>query len=149
MPEDSIKKVDEDWKRRAQEEKKLHLRGPVSEPPPPASAEPRRSEPSEPGPHPPSRAGRTPFMDFLNGLATEVLIYLGAVAHPQTGQAVYAPDQAKQTIDLLHLLEAKTKGNLTLEEAQLLRTILHELRLAFVEATAPPLPPPPPGAKRR
>jgi tellurite resistance protein len=41
-------------------------------------------------------------------------------------------------IDILSLLEAKTRGNLSAEERQLLEQILYELRLRFVEASKPP-----------
>ena len=109
------KKVDEDWKRQVAQEK--------------AKAEKKE----EPKPGDPT--GPTPFMEFINALASEVMIYLGAVAHPQTGEAVFAPEQAKQTIDILHLLEQKTKGNLTPDEEKLLTNMVHELRLAYVEST--------------
>ena len=44
---------------------------------------------------------------------------------------------AQQMIDILALIEAKTRGNLTAEERQLLEQILYELRLRFVEANKP------------
>jgi len=44
---------------------------------------------------------------------------------------------AQQMIDILSLLEAKTRGNLSAEERQLLEQILYELRLRFVEASKP------------
>jgi len=43
---------------------------------------------------------------------------------------------AQQMIDILALLEEKTRGNLTAEERQLLEQVLYELRLRFVEAKA-------------
>jgi hypothetical protein len=60
---------------------------------------------------------------------------------------------ARQTIDLLAVLEEKTKGNLVADEARMLDTVLYELRMTFLELTrmisAQPVPPmPPPGAKR-
>jgi hypothetical protein len=60
---------------------------------------------------------------------------------------------ARQTIDLLVVLEEKTKGNLVADEARMLDTVLYELRMTFLELTrmisAQPVPPmPPPGAKR-
>lgn len=131
-----IQKVDEDWKRRAKEEL-LKVAAPATSAP--------AGKPKDRKDAPRSRGGRTPFMDFMHALATEALIFLGAMAHPQTGQAVYAPEQAKQTIDILHMLEEKTKGNLTPEEEEMLRGVLHELRMVFVDATAreTPVPAPP------
>ncbi|MFC5862280.1 DUF1844 domain-containing protein [Acidicapsa dinghuensis] len=59
---------------------------------------------------------------------------------------------ARQTIDLLGVLESKCKGNLTAEEARSLEVVLFELRATFLELTrmisAQPLPPPPGGVKR-
>jgi hypothetical protein len=60
---------------------------------------------------------------------------------------------ARQTIDLLEVLEEKTKGNLVADEGRMLDTVLYELRMTFLELTrmisAQPTPmPPPPGAKR-
>ena len=62
------------------------------------------------------------------------LMLLGQVAHPDTGQVVKDIDAAKLFIDQLEMLEAKTKGNLTKEEAALLKQSLMSLRMAFVEA---------------
>lgn len=136
--EDPDKRVDEDWKRRAREEKekdRASLQG--------GAPAPEKGQGDQAPPRPGARGGRTPFMEFVNSLATEALIFLGAVAHPQTGEAVFAPEQAKHVIDVLHLLGEKTRGNLTPEEDQLLKSAVHELRLAFVEATMPAPPPPP------
>jgi hypothetical protein len=60
---------------------------------------------------------------------------------------------ARQTIDMLGVLEEKTRGNLTPEEIRTLDTVLFELRMTFLELTKmisaqPPVPPPPGGAKR-
>lgn len=59
---------------------------------------------------------------------------------------------ARQTIDLLAVLQEKTKGNLNAEETRMLDTVLYELRMTFLELTrmisAQPPMPPPPGAKR-
>jgi hypothetical protein len=59
---------------------------------------------------------------------------------------------ARQTIDLLDVVAAKTEGNLSVEESRTLQTVLYELRMTFLELTrmisAPQPPMPPPGAKR-
>jgi hypothetical protein len=73
------------------------------------------------------------------------MLLLGARPHPESGETIQDLDGAKFFIDQLEMLEAKTKGNLTKEEAGLLKQSLMSLRLAFVEAvehpaekTAPP-----------
>jgi hypothetical protein len=60
---------------------------------------------------------------------------------------------ARQTIDLLGVVQEKTKGNLSANEERTLDTVLYELRMTFLELTRmisaqPPMPPPPGGAKR-
>lgn len=121
------KRVDEDWKREAHAERAKDKE----------KLAPKEKEKSGDAP-----GGRTPFIDFINALATEALMFLGAVAHPQTGQAVYAPEQAKHTIDILGLLEEKTRGNLTPDEERMLKGVLHEIRLAYVRASQAPPPEP-------
>jgi hypothetical protein len=68
---------------------------------------------------------------------------LGKVPHPETGQVVKDMDAARFFIDQLEMLEAKTKGNLTKEEASLLKQSLMSLRLAYVEAVESPAAPTP------
>jgi hypothetical protein len=74
------------------------------------------------------------FTGFVVSLASTAAIHLGDLADPQTGQKL-APnlDGASQMIDILTLLEEKTRGNLSAEERQVLESVLYELRLRFVE----------------
>lgn len=74
-----------------------------------------------------------PFAGFVLSLATSAAIHLGDVADPGTGQ-VQAPDleAASQMIDLLAMLQEKTRGNLDADEAQVLEQILYDLRLRYV-----------------
>src|SRR5215467_8197953 len=62
------------------------------------------------------------------------MMMMGKVAHPETGKTMTDLDSAKLFIDQLEMLEAKTKGNLSKEEANLLKQSLMSLRMAFVEA---------------
>ena len=62
------------------------------------------------------------------------MMMLGKVPHPESGQTMQDLDTAKLFIDQLEMLEAKTKGNLSKEEANLLKQSLMSLRMAFVEA---------------
>jgi hypothetical protein len=75
------------------------------------------------------------FISFVISLATTAAIHFGDVADPVTGaQPEPNLDGAAQMIDILSLLEEKTRGNLTPEERQVLEQVLYELRLRFVEA---------------
>ncbi len=65
-------------------------------------------------------------------LASQALMYLGQIPD-QSGRGVVALDIAKMQIDLLGVLEEKTKGNLSEEETTLLKGTLAELRTIFVE----------------
>jgi hypothetical protein len=62
------------------------------------------------------------------------MMLLGKVPHPETGQTTQDIESARIFIDILEMLEARTKGNLTNEESRLLKQTLMTLRLAFVEA---------------
>ena len=75
------------------------------------------------------------FTTFIFSLASSVQIHLGLVADPTGGKMEKNLMLAKQTIDLLGLLEEKTKGNLTGEEEKMLQAILHNLRLQFLEGS--------------
>src|SRR5437870_3245809 len=75
------------------------------------------------------------FAAFVLSLAHTAAVHFGDVPDPQTGQlAPVSLAGAEQMIDILSLLEQKTRGNLTAEERQLLEQLLFELRMRFVEA---------------
>ncbi|MGO8677072.1 MAG: DUF1844 domain-containing protein [Limisphaerales bacterium] len=75
------------------------------------------------------------------------MMLLGKRAHPETGQVIRDIEAAKLFIDQLEMLEVKTQGNLSKEEAALLKQGLVNLRMAFVQAVestpADSTPPPP------
>lgn len=73
------------------------------------------------------------FASFIFSLGRSAFIHLGEEADPMTGQKLISLPLAKETIDIISLLEEKTKGNLTAEEAQLIKNILYALRMRFVE----------------
>ncbi|MDO8527985.1 MAG: DUF1844 domain-containing protein [Deltaproteobacteria bacterium] len=75
------------------------------------------------------------FMTFVFSLAASAQVHLGSVPNPSTGKPEKNITLAKQTIDLLGVLEEKTRGNLTPEETELLKKILSDLRLQFLEAS--------------
>ena len=83
---------------------------------------------------PPTNAdARLSFVAFLYSLASSAAVHFGDVADPTTGEK-RAPnlEQAGHVIEVMALLEQKTKGNLTSEERQFLEQVLYELRLRFV-----------------
>jgi hypothetical protein len=73
------------------------------------------------------------FSTFVLSLSHSALMHLGEAPDPETGQKSASLPLAKQTIDLIGMLEEKTKGNLSGEEERLLGQILFDLRLRFVE----------------
>ncbi len=75
------------------------------------------------------------FTGFVLSLASTAAIHFGDLPDPATGQPA-APDlpAAAQMIEILGLLEQKTRGNLTAEERQVLEQVLYELRMRFVDA---------------
>ena len=76
------------------------------------------------------------FISFVLSLASTAAIHFGDVPDPATGQTLPPNIQgAAQMIEILALLDQKTRGNLTAEERQVLEQILYELRLRFVEAS--------------
>jgi hypothetical protein len=77
------------------------------------------------------------FIAFVVSLASTAAIHFGDVPDPASGERTEPNlEGAAQMIEILSLLEAKTKGNLTLEERQLLEQVLYELRLRYVQASA-------------
>jgi hypothetical protein len=75
------------------------------------------------------------FAGFVLSLATTAAVHFGDIPDPNTGEP-QEPDlaAAHQMIDLISLLQEKTKGNLTTDEAKLVDDLLYELRMRFVQA---------------
>jgi uncharacterized protein DUF1844 len=79
------------------------------------------------------------FYTFLLSLGSSAFIHLGDAPHPDGGgESLVNLVLAKQTIDILGMLEQKTKGNLTPEEERFLETLLVDLRLRYVQKTTSP-----------
>lgn len=78
--------------------------------------------------------GPIDFTTFVFSLGSSALMHLGEAPHPETGESMKNLELAKETIDLLAMLQAKTKGNLTPEEDRFLGALLYDLRLRFVDA---------------
>ena len=80
--------------------------------------------------------GDLSFTAFVISLASSAAIHFGDLPDPNTGQlAELNLDGAAQMIEILGLLQEKTRGNLTPEEHEVLEQVLYELRLRFVEAS--------------
>jgi hypothetical protein len=74
------------------------------------------------------------FVAFILSLAHTAAVHFGDVPDPVSGSKAEANlPAAQQMIDILSLMEEKTRGNLTAEERQLLDQVLFELRMRFVE----------------
>jgi hypothetical protein len=76
------------------------------------------------------------FSSFILSLYSSGLVQLGKVEDPITGKKSKDLKLARHTIDMIAMLEEKTKGNLTEDEKNLLKALLSEIRIAFVEAKA-------------
>jgi hypothetical protein len=133
--------VDSDWKAQAQAEKeRLAAKEAASRP---VSKAPAGSVAGSSGSSPRDGATRAPadqeegeitlFEELLRMLASQALLYMGAFPDPSTGQAVLSPEMAKLHIDMLGMIEEKTKGNLSETESQVIRSYLHELRMQYIE----------------
>lgn len=119
--------VDDDWKSEAKREKER------------LAAETARQDAPPPS-----------FAELLNLIVMQILAGLGALPTPEGQRIPPNLEMAKHFIDLLQVLEDKTKGNLTPEEKGLLDQVLYEMRMTFVQlasgrgaagAVNPPSPP--------
>ncbi|MBW2573110.1 MAG: DUF1844 domain-containing protein [Deltaproteobacteria bacterium] len=73
------------------------------------------------------------FATFIFSLNSSALMHLGVIEDPGTGKKVENLPIAKQTIDILGMLKEKTQGNLTEDEAEMLKNILYDLRMIYVK----------------
>ena len=75
------------------------------------------------------------FATFIFSLNSSALVQLGLMEDPISGEKTKNLPLAKQTIDILSMLEEKTKGNLEADEAAMLKNILYDLRIHYVKET--------------
>ena len=107
---------------------------PEASSPPPANAstaQPGSSTESSHAPHPPLS-----FSSFVFSLGTSSLMLMGETLDPQQPAPPMNLPQAKEIVDILSLLEEKTKGNLSSEEASVLGDMLYTLRMKYVSLTS-------------
>ena len=75
------------------------------------------------------------FIEFVMMHAQNAALFLGQIPHPQTGEGEVNLELARMFIDQLAMIQEKTRGNLTTEEATVLRNTLTNLQMAFVEVS--------------
>lgn len=73
------------------------------------------------------------FIEFVMMHAQNAALFLGQIPNPQTGQGEVNLELAKMFIDQLAMIQEKTRGNLSQEEANVLRNAIANLQMAFVE----------------
>lgn len=73
------------------------------------------------------------FAGVVQFLGTTAMFQLGLMQGPGGERIPADPVSARHTINMLEILEHKTRGNLTSEESKLLEDVLYELRMSFVE----------------
>ena len=122
--------TDEGWKKQAQSEKEKL--GKKTQPDQPGESAP--SSQAQPGP-----AGPLPPPDFLtliNSFMLQALYSLGRLGDPNQQKSPVNLELAKHHIDMLQLIEDKTKGNLNDEEKKAMAVALHEIRMQYVQAAS-------------
>ena len=78
------------------------------------------------------------FINFLMSIASNAAASLGMMEHPATGQRGVDLQLAKHWIDVLGMLQQKTRGNLAAQEQQIFEGLLADLRLQYVTLTTKP-----------
>lgn len=78
------------------------------------------------------------FTQFISGFAVQTLVHLGRMSNPMSGETSIDLPNAKYSIDILAILQEKTKGNLTPEENEYLSNVLRDLRMEFVSVSSNP-----------
>ena len=109
----NIKKEDKDWKEKVVEDKKKDE----------VKKEEFKMPPLE-----------VNFMMFITNLSMQAMMSLGIYPNPITKKEEKNLDGAKYTIDIIAMIQEKTKGNLTSEESRLTDNILYDLRMKYIEA---------------
>ena len=99
-----------------------------------------RDRPAGASPDDDSRTALPPldFSTFVLSLGSSAMVNLGHVPAPGDDAPQIDLSAAKQIIDILGILEEKTRGNLESSEEQLLRTLLYDLRVHYVDAQKSP-----------
>ncbi|QDU37993.1 hypothetical protein Mal4_23120 [Maioricimonas rarisocia] len=125
---------DEDWKERVKEEDARRDAEAASTQPTSEGQEPSgESEGSAFDDIDPSRLPPASFPLIVEMLSTQALVALGMIPEPGTSEPKLRLNLARHLIDLLGVIDQKTKGNLDEGEEQLLENTLHQLRMVYLE----------------
>ena len=117
--------IDEDWKSKVEREREALKQG--------------ADQPAESAEPPEDSIPPASFSLLVTTLATQALIASGQVTDEEGKPLPSNPAMARHYVDILAMLEEKTKGNLTAEESALIDQVLHELRMIVVTlASRPP-----------
>lgn len=114
--------VDSDWKEEAAREKQRL-----------AEQEKQEAAQEAGGGGAPSTGDEATFVELLNLLAMQAAMGLGGLQGPDGERIPANPVAAKHYIDLLEVLQKKTEGNLTDDEKRVLDSVIHELRMTYVQ----------------
>lgn len=120
--------IDSDWKAQAQAEKERLAQKEATKEATREATKAGHEHAGAPGEMPPAD-----FRTLVATLASQAMMGLGAYGDPQTGRVVIDVVGAQFAIDLLGVIEEKTKGNLTAEEAAELSEVIAHLRARFVQ----------------
>jgi hypothetical protein len=85
---------------------------------------------------PPGTGAKIDFPSYILSYYTQGLVLLGEVPNPYTNQKEEDAEGARHTVEILTMLQEKTRGNLSKEEEQLLEGVLYELRMKFMAKTS-------------
>ena len=134
------KRIDEDWKKRAEEEKEKLLassRKDETTKEDAASAPSGNSASAGDAEDTPEGAGENTsdprFQNLIYNLAAQAMMGLGQTEDPHTGQRRLDLDLARESIEVLGMLEKKTRGNLSQDEATLMAELLRQLRMSYAQ----------------
>ena len=124
--------VDSDWKAQAQAEKEKLAQKVKDE------QEKGGGAAGGPGGGAPGQLPPATFETLVSTMVTQALFALGAIPDPRTGQRFENLDLARHHIELLSVIEEKTKGNLSEEESKMLSTTIYELRTRYIQMASAP-----------
>ena len=133
MSDDKKLVIDEDWKTQVATEKEQLSATPGERASAPGASD---SPPASSPPPDTDDLGFPPasFEMLIGAFVTEAMVGLGQIPNPVTNQAEFHAGRAKYAIDMLAVIQEKTRGNLAPGEAAGLEDLLHQLRMAFVAA---------------
>jgi len=136
--------IDDDWKSQVAAEKAEFQREAEEQPPQTQETQSQETQTQETNPSQPQGMPPASFEMLLTMFATEAMAALGQLPNPINNELSVNIEHARYAIDMLQMLEEKTKGNLDPGEAKTLEDLLHQLRLLFV-ASQPSSPDSPEG----